>query len=270
MIDSQSRTTAGAPAHGDYEVASAKGATAPPGKKRPAAGQSVKAQAEIRLVDSRWFGNLGGDGTYVINPAISATLGEGEHDIHDPSVSIGDGSIGSHVQLKVDNSSVRREAGTDGHSQLRFLARYQLKNRSSWKTPNMSFSMKAANTLELGGKGNVSGDAAENALIEHVKVQGGVEGNINNKLHGEAEAAIKEFSLGSSDEYFDHWHDIEMVVSSSGYAVAKVTHSDSRGNGSNVEVERHASSEQVVTHGGHVSKAHHDHQNDKVKMRLLK
>lgn len=253
-------------AGGETLLASAKGA-----KARPAAGQSVKAQAEIQLNDSRWpLGNLGGDGTYVINPSISATLGAGEHDINDPTVSVGDQSLGSHVQLKVENSTVKREAGSGGHSQLRFLARYHLKNRSEWKTPNMSFGMKVANTLELGGKGNVSGEAGENALVENVKVAGGAEVNGSNKLSGEAEAAVKEFSVGGKDEWFDHWHDVEMVVSSSGYAVSKVTHSGSRGTGPTVEVQRHATSEQVVTQGGHVSKVQHEHQNDKQPIRLLK
>lgn len=253
----------------EYELASA---TKAGGKKRAAAGQSVKAAAEIRLTDKRWpMNNLGGDGTYIINPAISATLGAGEHDIENPTVFLGSNSLGSHVQLKVEDSQVKREASTGGHSQFRFLARYQLKNRNTWKTPNMSFGMKAANTLEVGGKGNASGEAQENTLVQGVKVQGGVEGNISEKLHSEAEAAVKEFSLGATDEYFDHWHQIEMVVASSGYAVSAVTESDGRGTvNKEVEAERHTWTEQVVTKGGSVSKVHKDGQKDKKQMRLLK
>lgn len=254
----------------EYEVASAKGADKAGGKGHPGAGQSVKARAEIRLNDSRTFGNLGDVGTYVINPAISATLGPGPKELGDPIVSVGDTSLGQHVQLHVENSSVKRETAAGGHAQYRYLARYQLKNRNSWKTPNMSFGMKVANTLELGGKGNLSGEAGENALVENVKVQGGVEGNINNKLHGEAEAAIKEFSLGATDEYFDHWHDVEMVVNSGGYARAQVIESNSRGTKGGIEVEREASSQHVVIKGGHPELVQTPDQKDKKAMRLLK
>lgn len=223
------------------------------GNRPRGAGQSIKAWTEIRLVDERnGFNpltgrNLGGDGTYVINPQISATLGQNLADITDPSVFMGEQSVGSHVKLLVENAQTRRERSDGGFQQIRFSARYHLKNSDSWKTPNMSLNLRAANTTTLRGSANASAPLK----IAGVGVEGGAEVGGETTPSGSVEAAVKEFHLGGTTNYFDHWHDVEMVLNSSGYAVATIRDSSGRGDTNRpVFAQRVASAERYDTRTG--------------------
>lgn len=210
-------------------------------------GQSVKAGIEVKLKDDRGWGNLGPEGKYSINPTISATLGKKFNEIGDPTIALGDSLLGSHVQLKVENAETKREAADGGHQQIRFNARYTLKNAAEWKTPKMSLNMKVANTSEL--KGSV--DARAPLKIAGVGVEGGANVNGGNTTTAEVGAAINEFQAGGTNSFFGHSYDLEMVVSSSGYAVAGIRRSYGSGDKSPKEVyaEQKTYTEQVKSNG---------------------
>lgn len=236
-------------------------------------GQAVKAGVEINLRDTRNAGsalvgnggNLGPEGVYAINPAISATLGENMDDIGDPTIVLGDQLLGSHVQVRVENSETTREDADGGHEQIRFNARYTLKNAKEWSTPQMSLHMKMANTQEL--QGSVNAEAP--LKIGGVGVEGGAEVGGSNTSSNEFEAAIDEFQLGGTDSYFAHSHDIEMVISSSGYATATVRRSFGVGNHqpAGVTAERRTFAEKVSADG---SKQSDNQDLETVQMPLLR
>ncbi|ACY13596.1 polymorphic toxin type 6 domain-containing protein [Haliangium ochraceum] len=237
------------------------------------AGQSIKAWTEIRLTDERsginplTGRNLGGDGTYVINPQISATLGQNLADISDPTVFMGEQSLGGHVKLMVENPQTVRERSDGGFQQIRFSARYHLKNSDSWQTPNMSLNMRAANTRAL--RGSVNADAP--LKIAGVGVQGGAEIGGDNTTETSVEAAVDEFRLGGSTTYFDHWHDVEMVLNSSGYAVATVRDSNGRGQTNRpVFAQRVAAAERYDTQRGSKVTEHNASVPARVQMPLLR
>lgn len=244
----QARQPAASPA---TEVAAAPAAQSK-GNRTRGAGQSIKAWTEIRLVDERTGlnpltgGRLGGDGTYVINPQISATLGQNLADISDPSVFMGEQSVGSHVKLLVENAQTRRERSDGGFQQIRFSARYHLKNSDSWQTPNMSLNLRAANTSTL--RGSVNANAP--LKVAGVGVEGGAEVGAENTSESSVEAAVREFHLGGTSNYFDHWHDVEMVLNSSGYAVATIRDSSGRGDPRPVFAQRVAAAERYDTATG--------------------
>jgi hypothetical protein len=205
-------------------------AAARKGNRTRGTGQSISGGVNIALTDTRsgfnplTRGNLGPDGTYVINPRISATLGQNRSEISDPTVNTGEQSLGSHVKLLVENAQTTREPSDGDFQQIRFSARYHLKNRDSWQTPNMSLNLRAANTQTLRGSVNASAPLR----VAGVGVEGGAELGSENTSERSAELAVEEFNFGQTTEYFDHWHDVVIVLNSSGHVTVGVTQSQGR------------------------------------------
>ncbi|MEQ9236364.1 eCIS core domain-containing protein [Coleofasciculus sp. E2-BRE-01] len=201
-----------------------------------AIGQDVWASAEVKLIDERNFGsalagrggNLGSEGTYYINPRISATLGATQGKFQGtPRLFLGDKTVGSHVRLMVSNPQTEQRVFGGGHEGYKFTATYTLKNAKTWETPNMNFNFGVHNRRQLEGSLGASGRLPIKKLLP-------VEANANIGTNFSSEqdfkANVEEFSLGGTNSYYAHTHKISLYISSAGNGGGEEIESGGDGN----------------------------------------
>jgi hypothetical protein len=209
--------------------------------RKPQAQQDISAGVTIKLVDERWLGNLGGDGLYTINPRITARLGQNLKQIGNPIVNLGDQLLGSHVQLGISNSATNKSVGAKGYEYIRFKASYTLKNAKTWKTPNITTNLRIHNQqqVRIGAGGKLP--------MKLVNIEGS--GQLGSSQ--ELKAAVSEFNVGGTDQYFAHQHTVVIFLSATGVAQASVEQSTGVGGKKTKEVyvERTCSGHSVASDG---------------------
>ena len=244
--------------------------------RQPSAiGQDVWASAEVKLIDERNFGsalagrggNLGSEGTYYINPRISATLGATQGKFQgEPRLFLGDKTVGSHVRLMVSSAKTETKDFGGGHEGYKFTATYTLKNAKTWETPNMNFNFGVHNRRQLEASLGASGSLPIKKLLP-------VEANANIGTNFSSEqdfkANIEEFSLGGTNSYYAHTHEISLYISSAGNAGGNPIESGGDGNHTpdGVYVSQKVKSKDVDPDDGshsYVTK----HENERVNMPL--